>query len=100
MVDHSAFSIPAAKAWTRIATLLVDADLSGGAIRVEHAFRLAALTGVTKVFRQTLTDGRSVLVTALGVGTARERHARVRLRLLGSFDDGSCKKRNKDIEAS
>lgn len=71
MIDHSALGVATAQTWARITTFLIDAHLSGCTIGIEDAFGFATLSGISKVFRQTLTDGRTVLFSADGVSTTR-----------------------------
>lgn len=85
MVDNSALGVASAQSRAWIATFAVNADLSGSAVGVEDAFRFTTLAGVTKVFRKTLTDGRTVLVTTYSIGTTRRWIARCPDGSLGRF---------------
>lgn len=69
MVDDSAFSVIATQSGARIATFLVNADLSGSAVRVKDTLRLTTLAGVAEIFRQALTNCRSRLFATNSVGT-------------------------------
>ena len=89
MVDDATIGVESAEARARIAALVIDADLDGSAVGIEHAFGFASLAGVAKVFRKALADGSAVLLAALSVGSAWRWNARVGSRPGCDFcDDG------------
>ena len=91
MVDDSAFGVETAETRARINTLVVDAGLGRSTVGIEDTFRFAALTGITKVLRETLTNSRTVLIPTFGIGSTRERYARIRSWSRSWINYDSCK---------
>lgn len=91
MIDDTTFGVETAETRARINTLVVDAGLSGSTVGVEDTFRFTTLAGITKVFRKTLTNSRTVLIPTFGIGSTRERYARIRSWSRSWINYDSCK---------
>lgn len=82
MINHLAYSVFSASAWTWISTFIPQTSFVWRTVRIKYAFWSASFIGISNKIRQTNTSSGGILFSALSVCPARRRNTRC-----GSFNN-------------